>query len=124
MPLTLASAGENNRSIASPANVCPTGDRRLPGLVSTSGHCHLRDSIDTTFASCLQVEQSHDAETFGKLRAFSFRGTKEHAGRRRTYTECSILGRGRRSERSPRTAESALAQFTVFLSLCFASSGE
>ena len=46
----------------------------------------------------------------------SFRGTKEHARRRRTYTECSILGRGRRSERSLRTAESALAQFTVHIS--------
>ena len=30
MPLTLASGGENNRSIASPANLCPTGDRRTP----------------------------------------------------------------------------------------------
>ena len=48
MPLTLASAGENNRSIAGPANLCPTGDRRTPGSVSSSGHCHLRESIDTT----------------------------------------------------------------------------
>ena len=31
VPLTLASGGENNRSIASPANICPTGDRRTPG---------------------------------------------------------------------------------------------
>jgi hypothetical protein len=30
----------------------------------------LGDSIDTILAPCLQVEQSHDAETFGKLRAF------------------------------------------------------
>src|SRR5260370_1138757 len=35
---------------------------------------------------------------------FPCTGTKEDGGRRRTYTECSIPGRGRRSERSPRTA--------------------
>ena len=34
------------------------------------------DSFDTIFAPCLQVEQRHDAETFGKLRAFSFGARK------------------------------------------------
>jgi hypothetical protein len=41
--------GENNQSIARPANLCPKGDRRTPSLVSTSGHCHLGDSIDCHF---------------------------------------------------------------------------
>jgi hypothetical protein len=68
-----------------PPTFVPRATDELPGVVSTSGHCHLGDSIDTGFAPCLQLEQSHDAETFGKLRAFSFRGTKEHVGRRRTY---------------------------------------
>src|SRR5882724_1124915 len=81
MPLTLASGGENNRSIANPANLCPTGDRPTLGVVSTFGHCHLGDSIDTIFAPFfpprLHAEQSHDAETSGKLRAFPFRGTKK-----------------------------------------------
>ena len=86
---------EIKRSLASPATFVPRVSQEITGVVSTSGHCHLGESIDTIFAPYLQVEQSHDAETFGNLRAFSFRGTNEHAGRRRTHTECSIPERSR-----------------------------
>jgi hypothetical protein len=96
-----------------PPTFVPRAIDELPGVVSTSGHCHLGDSIDIILAPCLQVEQSNDAETVDKLSAFSFREAKEHGGRKRAYTVWPILGRGRRSEPRPRKL---LGNRTVYLS--------
>src|SRR5712691_11304089 len=72
-PLTLASAGENNRSIASPANLCPAGDRRTLGRsvnLRTLSLGRLPDTIFGPFFPCLHAEQSHDAETLWRVTCF------------------------------------------------------
>src|SRR5260370_38440985 len=108
-----------------PPTFVPRATDELPGVVSTSGHCPLGDSIDTIVAPCLQVEQSHEAETFGKLRAFSLHGN-ERRWRTQTHVHKNAQYPAVADDQSAarELQESALAQFTVFLSLCFASSGE
>jgi RNA polymerase sigma-70 factor, ECF subfamily len=50
--------------------------------VSTSGHCHLEDPIDTIFGPffppCLHAEQSHDAETLWPVTCFSLSSERKN----------------------------------------------
>jgi len=117
--------GTLSSSIASPATV--HGRARSRERSVNLRTLSLGSSIDTIvgpfFHHVCTQSRAMMPKLFGQLRALPFVGTKEHDGRRRTYTGSSIPG-GRRSEPSPRTAKSALALFTLFLSMRFASSGE
>jgi hypothetical protein len=66
-----------NQAVRLPVPPLSTGERGAPGLVSTSGHCHLGDSIDTIFGPffshvCTQ-SRAMTPKLFGQLRAFPFR---------------------------------------------------
>ena len=54
----LASARKSNGQLPAPPTFVPRATDELPGEVSTSGHCHWGEAIDTIFAPCLRVEQS------------------------------------------------------------------
>src|SRR3954467_13444535 len=65
-------SSEINRSIARFATFLLWASEEITGAASTSGHCHLGDSIDTILPHVCGLQHSHDAESFGKLSAFCF----------------------------------------------------
>src|SRR6266550_7191537 len=75
-----ANPGWGNQAVRLPVPRPSTGERGAPGLVSTSGHCHLGRSIDTIFGSffprvCTQ-SRALMPKLFGLLRAFPLRGNE------------------------------------------------
>src|SRR4029077_7607773 len=69
-----------NQAVDCQSRHCPQTCEDITAVVSTSGHCHLRDSMDTILAHFLHISIQSRAmmpKLFGQLRAFPFCGDEK-----------------------------------------------